>query len=174
MYVSIYEISCMSSGDDDDLGRTLGRTGVLQSSSDDRVTPINNPTARGTCWASYRLAKTLLVARWSCHPVKEGQGDYGEEALARRLWGGGPYQEPCLPLADALPLPHPCIISHVNNTGILFVAAKIYTHKNYALTPFPPKHENLTPMKTCTLAVCTGGHFKPASSLFKKYYCTSC
>ena len=51
-------------------------------------------------------------------PPREGRAD--------ELWGGGPCQGPCLPLADALPLPQPCIIIHMNNAGIWFTPAKIY------------------------------------------------
>ena len=55
-------------------------------------------------------------------PLREGRT--GEQRK------GNPYQGPCLPLADVFPLPHPHIISHMNNAGILFIPAKIYTLKN--------------------------------------------
>ena len=38
IYMRIYEISCMPSGDNDDLDRILGETGVRRNSSDDGVT----------------------------------------------------------------------------------------------------------------------------------------
>ena len=78
-------ISCMSSGNNNNLDCILGGTGVLQSSSDNGVTPINNSAARRTYRASYQLLQMMLVAQWSCPPAKEGQGNYKEEALARGL-----------------------------------------------------------------------------------------
>ena len=67
------------------------------------------------------------------------------EGRTGELRRGGPCQGPCLPFTDALPLPYPGIISHVNNAGILFAPAKIYTGENEALTPFPTSREHLTP-----------------------------
>ena len=39
--------------------------------------------ARRTCWASYRLPRTMLLKSW--HSVKWGEGNYGGEALASGL-----------------------------------------------------------------------------------------
>ena len=61
-------------------------TGVRRNSSVDGVTPINNPDACRTCWVSYRLPRTMLVARRSFPPAKAGQGNCGKEALARGLF----------------------------------------------------------------------------------------
>ena len=48
-------------------------------------------------------------------PVKAGQGKCEERALARGLV-----------LLMGYLLPHPCIISHVEDAGILFTPEKIY------------------------------------------------
>ena len=51
------------------------------------------------------------------------------EGRTGELQGGGPCQGPCLPLYGVLRLPHPCIIVHVKNAGILFTSVKIYTRE---------------------------------------------
>ena len=110
----IYEISCMSSADDDDLDRILG--GPVSN----EVTPINNPAARRTCWASYRLPRTMLVSRRSCHRAKAGQGNCREEALEGLVY---------LSLMRYLCHIH-ALFSHVNNAGIRFTPANIYTRES--------------------------------------------
>ena len=52
------------------------------------------------------------------------------ERRTGELRGGGPFQRPSLHLTDALSLPHPFNISHVNDAGLLFTHAKIYTREN--------------------------------------------
>ena len=47
------------------------------------------------------------------------------EGRTGKLQGGGLCQGPCLPLTDALPWLHLCVISHVKNAGILSTPAKI-------------------------------------------------
>ena len=38
-----------------------------------------------TCWKSYWLPRTMLVAQGSCHPPKAGQGNFREEAFSSGL-----------------------------------------------------------------------------------------
>ena len=70
-----------------------------------------------------------------------------QERRTGELRESGLCQGPCLSLADVLPLPHLCIISQAKNASILCTPTKIYTRKNEASLPFPPKRENLTPRK---------------------------
>ena len=78
-------IRCISSGDDD-LDCILGG----QVSDELHVvammeSPQLTPAARRTCWASYWLPLTMLIARQSCHPAKAGHENCAEEAVARAL-----------------------------------------------------------------------------------------
>ena len=114
----IYEISCMSSGDDDDLDRISGRTMSYEVVAMTESPQLHTLTARRTCWTSYRLPRMTLVAQRSCHLTKAGQGVCGEEALARDLV--------YLSLMRYLRHIH---FTHVNNAGT-FTFAKIYTREN--------------------------------------------
>ena len=104
----------------------LWGTEVRRNSSDDRPTQTTRVFADlpKTCWAFYRLPRTMLVARRSCHPRK-GMQDKG--TLGRK------------------PLAGPCP-SYVNNTRIIYtyVPAKICTHENEVFTSIhAPKREIL-------------------------------
>ena len=83
----------------------------------------------------------MLVAWWSCHPTKTGQGNYGEKALC---------QGPGLSLTEVLPWSHPSIISCVKNAGILFRPAKIKHWWRF------PQNGKFNTTKICTPTVANG------------------
>ena len=100
--VRICKISCMSSGDDNDLDRLLAE-----------------PAGR-----------LMLQLPWAATLWRHGSGTGGPlpgTAVERR--GGGPCQGPFVSLANSLPWPHLCNFSHMKSVGILLTLEKIYAHK---------------------------------------------
>ena len=118
--VRIYVISCMPSGGDDNLDSIFGRpvsyelVAMMESpqlTSRLLAEPLRRRTgSQERCWLTQR----------SCHPAIAGRSNCGEEVL------GLVY----LSLTRSSPFPHPCIISHVLNAGILVTPEKIYTREN--------------------------------------------
>ena len=116
MCVRICKISCMSSGDDDNLD------GILVGPVADKLVAMTELSQQPGC------SKNLLGV---IPPPTNDASSTAElppcEGRTGELRGGGPCQGPGLSLADALPRPQLCII--VKNAGILFTPSKIYTRK---------------------------------------------
>ena len=102
--------ACLVEGDDDDLSSRPHPRGICvrRISSDDGVTPVNNPAARRTCWPS-------TGSHERCWYISQG----GAASSYTSRW--------------CVTLPHTCIISHrhVNNAGILFTPTKIFARENF-------------------------------------------
>ena len=110
--VCICKNSRMSSGDDNDLDCILGAP-----VSDELVAMTESPQ-QPDC--SQNLLGIILAPTndtGSTAELPPRKGRTGE------LWGEGPCKGPCL--AHVLPWPHPCIIRHVKNAGILFTPTKM-------------------------------------------------
>ena len=107
--MNIYDMSCMCSRDGDNPDRILGEDPV----SDELVMMTESPQlTNGSSQNLQAVVPPPTNDACSAVELPPHKGMTGE------LQGGGPCQpeEPCLPLAD---LPHLCIISHMNNAGIL-------------------------------------------------------
>ena len=114
------KISCMSSGDDDDLDR------ILEGPMTNKLVAMTelSPQQPGCS------QNPLCVVQAPSNDASSTAELPPRERRTGELRGSGHFQGPCLSLADALPSPHLCITSHVKNAGILCTPTKIYTREN--------------------------------------------
>ena len=101
----------MSSGDDDDLDC------ILEGPVSDELVIVTMTESSQEPGCSQNLLGVLpapTIDAGSTAELPPCEGRTGE------LQKGGFCHGPCLSLADALPWPHPCIVSYMENTGILF------------------------------------------------------
>ena len=111
----------MSSGDNDDLDR------ILEGPVSDELAIVAMTESPQQFGCSQNLLGVLPAPTndaGSTAELSPREGRTGE------LLGGCPCQGPCLFLADALPWPHPCIVSYVKHWHPRYIPAKVYTREN--------------------------------------------
>ena len=121
----------MSRGGDDNLNC------ILEGPVSDKVVAMTE---------SPQLTTRLLAEPATPAPINDACSTTELPPREGRTGGGGPCQGPCRPLTDALPLPHPFIISHVNNACILFAPAKIYIRKKLRIDAVSLKMRKFIPL----------------------------